>query len=76
MLDLKILQTLQKQCIPLINTDVKVLKLTIKRVELKSGNINITQTTLIDPYFTDYSSSTIEKENKEVIIIPELKYGD
>ena len=33
------------------NIDDKVLKVTIKGVKLNSGNINITQTTLIDPYF-------------------------
>ena len=31
---------------------------------------------MIDPYFTDYGSSTIENENKEEIIISERKYGD
>ena len=40
--------------LPFANIDDKVLKLIIKGVELKSGNINITQTTLIDLYFTNY----------------------
>ena len=70
------MQILQKWCIPFDNIDDKVLILTITGVELKSGNVNITQSTLIDPYFTDYWSSTIENENKKVIIISELKYGD
>ena len=70
------MQILQSYCIPFVNSDDTILKLTIKGVELKSGNINITQATLIDPYFTDYWITAIENENKKVIIISELKYGD